>query len=194
MPRKKTSLSRRNFMKASAAAGAVTVGIFAFPPGLETVQAIVSGISRVTRNYPRLRVAKVPELVEGSPVDFSFPLEDHNNFLVKLGTPGFDGVGPEKDIVAFNYLCSHLGCPLNGLYNHEYKMMGPCSCHFTRFDLAKNGIVILGQATQTLPQRILEEDDGDLYAVGVTGLVYGYWNNLENGALPANLEPAVGET
>ena len=56
-------------------------------------------------------------------------------------------------------------------------------CHFSRFDLAKSGIVILGQATQTLPQIMLEEDRGDLYAVGVTGLVYGYWNNLENGTL-----------
>ncbi len=85
--------------------------------------------------------------------------------------------------MAFNYLCSHMGCPLNGQYRHEYKMMGPCPCHFSRFDLAKNGIVILGQATQTLPQIMLEEAGGDLYAVGVTGLVYGFWDNLENGTV-----------
>jgi arsenite oxidase small subunit len=184
MSQTKANTSRRNFLKASAGvAGAVTVGIFAFPPGLETVEALVPGIKRVTRSYPRLKITSVAELTEGSPVDFNFPLEEHNNFVVKLGTPGSDGVGSAKDIVAFNYLCSHMGCPLNGQYRHEYKMMGPCPCHFSRFDLAKNGIVILGQATQTLPQIMLEEAGGDLYAVGVTGLVYGFWDNLENGTV-----------
>ena len=184
VPEGRRAISRRNFLKDSAvAAGVLTVGIFAFPAGLESIQALAPGIMRVTRNYPRWRVVKIEELVEGSPLDFNFPLEEHNNFVVKLGTNAFDGVGPDKDIVAFNYLCSHMGCPLNGQYRHEYKMMGPCPCHFSRFDLAKSGIVILGQATQTLPQIMLEEDRGDLYAVGVTGLVYGYWNNLENGTL-----------
>ncbi len=176
------NVSRRNFLKTSAGvAAAATVGILAFPPGRETVQAMGPGILRVERKYPRLWVAGVAELAEGSPHDFNFPLEEHNNFVVKLGRAAFDGVGPGKDIVAFNYLCSHMGCPLNGHYRHEYHMLGPCPCHFSRFDLAKNGIVVLGQATQTLPQIILEEDGGDLYAVGVAGLVYGYWNNLENG-------------
>ena len=182
MSTRKSSISRRSFLKTSGgAAGALAIGIFAFPQGLETVQAIAPGVLKVTRNFPRLRVSKVSELVEGSLLDFSFPLQEHSNFVVKLGTTAIDGVGPENDIVAFNYLCSHMGCPLNGQYRHEYKMMGPCPCHFSRFDLAKNGIVILGQATQTLPQIMLEEEGGELYAVGVTGLVYGYWDNLENG-------------
>ena len=186
MPSIGSRLSRRRFLKSAGAAGALAVGIFAFPPGLETIEALSPGVTRVTRNYPRLRVAGVADLAEGSPLDFKFPLVQHNNFVVKLGTPAFDGVGPSEDIVAFNYSCSHMGCPLNGQYKHEYKMMGPCPCHFSQFDLAKNGIVILGQATQTLPQIMMEEDNGDLYAVGVSGLVYGYWNNLENGALVKN--------
>ena len=38
-------LTRRKFLKGSAvAAGVAAVGIFAFPPGLETVQAVSSGI------------------------------------------------------------------------------------------------------------------------------------------------------
>ena len=177
-------ISRRSFLKGSAAtAGVVAVGIFAFPQGLETVEAASSGALRVTRNYPRLRIAEIAGLVDGAPLDFNFPFEEHSNFLVKLGTGALNGVGAGKDIVAFSYLCSHMGCPLNGQYKPEYKMLGPCFCHFSRFDLAKNGIVILGQATQTLPQIVLQEDSGDIYAIGVTGLVYGYWNNLENGTL-----------
>ncbi len=108
-------------------------------------------------------------------------MEEHLDFLVKLGTPAWDGVGADSDIVAFNYLCSHMGGPLNGQYKHEYKMLGPCPFHFSRFDLAKNGTLILGQATQSLPQILLEVEQGEIYAVAVTGLVYGYRDNLEDG-------------
>lgn len=123
-------ISRRKFLMGSAA-GAVAVGIFAFPPGLETVETISPGVSRVTRNYPRLKVANTADLVDGAPVDFNFPFEEHNNFLVKLGSLAKDGAGAANDIVAFSYLCFHMGCPPVGQYNHGYKMLGPCFCHFS---------------------------------------------------------------
>ena len=116
-------------------------------------------------------------------MDFQYPLKEHNNLLVKLGTSAFDGVGPDGDVVAFNYLCSHMGCPLNGQYRHEYKMLGPCPCHYSRFDLSKNGVMVLGQATQSLPQVLLEVQGDEVFAVAVMGLVYGAWNNLENGTI-----------
>ena len=97
------------------------------------------------------------------------------------GRQVIEAIGPDGDIVAFNYLCSHMGCPLNGLYNHEHKIQGPCPCHFSRFDLTKSGILILGQATQSLPQIVLEVSGDDVEATGVTGLVYGYHANLEGG-------------
>lgn len=175
------TVSRREFLKASSAAGALGVGIFAFPPGLEIVKPLTQGVLQVTRSYTPLKVAQLSELTEGQPVDFQYPLQEHNNFLVKLGTPAFDGVGPNEDIVAFNYLCSHMGCPLNGQYRHEHKMLGPCSCHYSRFDLSKNGVMVLGQATQSLPQIVLEVQGDEVFAVAVMGLVYGAWNNLENG-------------
>ena len=60
-------------------------------------------------------------------------------------------------------------------------MLGPCPCHYSRFDLAKGGIVILGQATQSLPQVTLESEYREIFATGITGLVYGYFDNLEGG-------------
>ena len=95
-------ISRRKFLMGSDV-GAVAVGIFAFPPGLEAVEAISPGVSRVTRNYLRLKVANTADLVDGTPVDFNFPFEEHNNFLVKLGSLAKDGAGAENDIVAFSY-------------------------------------------------------------------------------------------
>ena len=66
-------------------------------------------------------------------------------------------------------------------------MLGPCPCHFSRFDLSKNGSLILGQATQSLPQILLEVEKEEIYATGVMGLVYGFWDNLEDGT-PLNGE------
>ena len=175
-------VSRRNLLKSAGIAGALAVGIFAFPPGLtQLVQATAPGTARITRTYPRLKIASLADLPVGQPVDFRYPLEEHRNFLVKLGTPAWDGVGPDGDIVAFNYMCSHMGCPLMGLYKPEHKMIGPCPCHFSQFDLAKNGSLILGQATQSLPQVLLQVDAGQVYAIAVSGLVYGYRDNLKDG-------------
>ncbi len=182
MEQSQEGVTRRAFLsKAASVSGAVAVGIFAFPQGLEAVEAVSASVLRITRSYTAFKVARIANLVEGEPVDFSYPLVGHINFLIKLGTPAWDGVGPDKDIVSFNYLCSHMGCPLTGKYNHDHKMLGPCPCHFSRFDLTKNGIMILGQATQSIPQVMLEVREGDIFAVAVSGLVYGYWNNLENG-------------
>lgn len=133
-------------------------------------------------SYPRVWITKLSQLVEGKPLDFSYPLDHFNdtNFIVKLGKPAIGGVGPGGDIVAFNYMCTHMGCPLIGMYKHEYNMLGPCPCHFTRFDLTKNGMVIIGQATQNLPQILLEVEGDDIYATGVMRLIYGFRSNLSD--------------
>ena len=181
MALEKAATSRRDFLKASAGvAGAL--GILAFPPGVtHAIDAVSAGVNRVTQNYPRLRVTGVGDLIEGQPFDFQYPLKEHNNLLVKMGTPALLGIGPASDIVAFSYSCSHMGCPLIGMYKPEHKALGPCPCHFSLFDLSKNGTLVLGQATQSLPQILLEMQDDDIYATGVTGLIYGHWNNLDGG-------------
>ncbi|MDA1348870.1 MAG: twin-arginine translocation signal domain-containing protein [Chloroflexi bacterium] len=59
-----TPVSRRNFLKTAAgASGAVAVGIFAFPAGLEVVQAIGPGLHRITRTYDRVKIADLGDLV-----------------------------------------------------------------------------------------------------------------------------------
>ncbi len=64
-------ISRRKFLKKStAAAGATAVGIYAFPRGLQVVEALAAGATQVTRRYPPMRLARVADLVEGQPLDF----------------------------------------------------------------------------------------------------------------------------
>jgi|TARA_Y100001001_G_scaffold139622_1_gene142501 arsenite oxidase small subunit len=74
-----------------------------------------------------------------------------------------------------------MGCPLNGMYKSEHNVLGPCTCHFSQFDLTKSGILSIGQATQSLPQVLLEVEGSGTFATGVTGLLYGHWNNLSGG-------------
>jgi arsenite oxidase small subunit len=186
----KTEASRREFLQKAGIAGALAVGIYAFPAGKQIVEAVAPGVQRVTRSYPKVKIARLSALEEGVPFDFLYPLLSHNNFAVKLGKAAVGGVGDDKDVVAFSYFCSHMGCPLNEQYKHKHSMMGPCPCHFSTFDLSKAGTLILGQATQSLPQIVLEVDGSDLLAVGVSGLVYGYADNVTGGT---PVKPLGGE-
>jgi arsenite oxidase small subunit len=181
MALEKSTATRRDFLKASVGVGGA-LGILAFPMGItQAIDAVSADVSRVTQTYPRLRISGISDLAEGQPIDFQYPLQEHNNLLVKLGTPALLGIGPDSDIVAFSYSCAHMGCPLNGMYKSEHNILGPCPCHFSQFDLTKSGILSIGQATQSLPQVLLEVAGSDIFAAGVTGLLYGHWNNLAGG-------------
>ncbi|MBI4278197.1 MAG: arsenate reductase (azurin) small subunit [Armatimonadetes bacterium] len=132
------------------------------------------------RAYPRKRIAQISHLFINQPLEFFYPYEHPHmrNFLFKLGTPAGGGAGRLKDIVAFNSLCTHQGGPLAERYNARHKVFGPCPFHLTTFDLTRHGMVVSGQATQGLPQILLEIEGNDIYAVGVLGLVYGFGHNL----------------
>jgi arsenite oxidase small subunit len=158
-----------------AAAVAVTIRRF-LPDG--TAVGHPSGTFAELRSYPRKRLAGLADLATGKTVDFEYPLEGHSSFLVKLGEPAVLRVGPEEDVVAFSYLCTRMGCPLTGRYRDDHKVIGPCPCHFSTFDLRRHGMLTLGQATESLPQIVLEVEDGDVWAVGVLGLVFGARDNL----------------
>ena len=135
----------------------------------------------VVATFQRTKIASLSDLTPGEPFDFEYPLEGQRNFVLKLGAPAHGGIGDDGDIVAFSYACTHMGCPLIGLYKHEHKILGPCGCHYSTFDLTRSGMVVLGQATQNLPQITLALDGDDVYATGVMGLIYGYRDNLADG-------------
>jgi arsenite oxidase small subunit len=139
--------------------------------------------------YPTKPVARLSQLREGEPIGFTYPLEKQPNFLVKLGAPAQGGVGPERDVVAFSSVCTHMGGNLRGRYRHDLKAIGPCPLHMSTFDLRKGGIAVHASATQSLPQVILGVDGDDIYAVGMRGLVYGYRRNLADGALAERAVP-----
>lgn len=122
---------------------------------------------------PRLKVAQVQDLEAGQLFDFDYPETGVECFIAKLEVPAEAGVGPDSDIVAYCYRCTHMGCSLRDAYDHQNKVMGPCSCHFTTFSLAHKGLVVLGQATQDLVRVELVIEDGWIVATGMQDVVYG---------------------
>ncbi|MEH6822796.1 MAG: arsenate reductase (azurin) small subunit [Motiliproteus sp.] len=175
-------LSRRNFLmySGSAAATASVISINLFP-GTAQAQALPARV--VT--YPRKRIAQLSDLKDNVPVDFNYPDDGKNTscMVVKMGVQGGGGVGPHRDIVGFSYMCTHQGGPLNGSYlaTNEHRTLGQCPFHLSLFDLRRHGIIVSGQAYESLPQVLLEIDGDDIYAVGILGLLFGRNENLAHG-------------
>jgi arsenite oxidase small subunit len=166
-------MNRRSFLLTGGIATAVVmVGI----PGLPEAQT-----PAVVATYPRKFITKLSALKVDEPFDFEYPDEGAyaESILVKLGKEAGGGLGPQKDVVAFNYTCTHQGGPLQGTYQAADKALGPCPLHLTTFDLTRHGIFISGQAYQSLPQVLLELEGDDIFAVGMFGLIYGRYDNLQ---------------
>ena len=131
--------------------------------------------------YPRVRVGSLDDISDGDVEIFTYPLEGTRNFLTRVDGEAWGGVGPDNGVVAYNSICTHMGCSIEGEVSPDQEMAGPCSCHYTTFDLSKGGLVIGGAATTDLPQIRLDVEDDDIYATGIDGLVYGQRHNLRDG-------------
>ncbi len=178
----KCMMTRRGFLMTSGAATAVsTVGISLFPG---TVNAFSSSAQVV--GYPRKKITNLSQLKDNQPFDFNYPDDLRNNqcMLVKMGgVQAGGGVGGKKDIVAFSYLCTHQGGPMQGSYRvaGDQRVLGQCPFHLSTYDLRRHGIIVSGQAYESLPQVLLEIDGkNDVYAVGMLGLVFGRNTNFKS--------------
>ncbi len=166
-------MNRRTFLLTGGIATAVVmVGV----PGLAQAQTPAA-----VATYPRKLITQLSSLKVDEPFDFEYPDEGEyaESMVVRLGIKAGGGIGPDQDVVAFNYTCTHQGGPMQGTYQAKDKALGPCPLHLTTFDLTRHGIFISGQAYQSLPQVLLELEGDDIYAVGMFGLIYGRFDNLQ---------------
>ncbi len=176
-------LNRRQFLLYSGTVTAVattTVTLFSGCSGAQAKQ-----VKAQTVGYPRKLLAKLSDLKDNQPVPFNYPDDGKNAqcMLVKMGgVKAGGGVGPQRDVVAFGYMCTHQGGPLQGSYKvtGDQRTLGQCPFHLSVYDLRRHGIIVSGQAYQSLPQVLLELDGDDIYAVGMMGLLYGRHENLMN--------------
>jgi arsenite oxidase small subunit len=162
---------RRNFLLA----GTTTI-ISSFLPELN------ASVDIEIQKYPRKKLIDIKDIQQDIPLYFSYPYDEENSFIVKLGEAAGGGIGEQNDIVAFNQFCTHMGAPMQGTYKKIEKILGACPMHLTTFDLTRHGMVVSGHATDSLPQVVLEVKDNAIYAVGISGLIYGHSHNLEKEA------------
>jgi arsenite oxidase small subunit len=125
--------------------------------------------------YPVIPIAELRALKVDTPMPFSYPDADSPAVLLRLRQAATGGVGPDRAVVAFSMLCTHKGCPV--AYRPERKLL-ICPCHWSSFDPAKGGQMVIGQASQSLPQVTLRLQGETVQAVGIEGLVYGRHTNI----------------
>ncbi len=169
----KCLVSRRNFLIAS---GVTTTVMVTINRGTAFAQEVPATIT----TFPRKFVAKLSDLKLDQPIDFTYPDEGApaDSMIVRMGTRAGGGIGPGEDVVAFNYACTHQGGSLFGSYKKDTKSLGACPLHLSTYDLTRHGILISGQAYQSLPQVLLELEGDDIYATGIFGLIFGRYDNL----------------
>ncbi|MCG8355404.1 MAG: arsenate reductase (azurin) small subunit [Kiloniellales bacterium] len=170
-------VSRRQFLLTAGAATATFTVMVTMNPGTPQAQKVPAAVA----TYPRKLIGKLSELQIDQPLDFTYPDDEvySESMLVKLGREAGGGIGPQRDVVAFNYTCTHQGGPLQGTYKPGDKALGPCPLHLSTYDLTRHGITISGNAYQSLPQVLLELEGDDIYAVGIFGLIFGRYDNLQ---------------
>jgi len=170
----KVVVTRRQFLKAS---GSLATASGALIVGAGAAQAATGEVGRTTLPYTPKEIAKAAQLKDNAPVSFTFPDASSPCTLVKMGRPTPGGVGPNRDIVAFSTLCTHMGCPVS--YDAGTRTFR-CGCHFSTFDAELGGQMVCGQATENLPQVTLRYDDksGAVTAIAIDGLIYGRQSNV----------------
>lgn len=167
-------LSRRIFLKSTGGAAAAlgAVGAAVVPA---TAQA--AGASGTVLDYPKLSVGKGGGMPVNQVVSFNYPDASSPCVALRMGSAVPGGVGPNKDIVAFSTMCTHMGCPVQ--YDGGTKTF-KCGCHFSVFDPENGGQMVCGQATEDLPRVLLDYDakTDTVTAIGIDGLLYGRQANV----------------
>lgn len=159
-------VTRRRFIQTTGAAG-----VGAAASSVVGARAAVAA----AKDYPVKPIVAVDDLAPGTTVPFTYPDDRSPALLLRMTEAVMGGVGPDSSIVAFSSLCTHKGCPV--IYRPEHRLL-ICPCHWSTFDPAKAGGLVIGQASQALARIELRIESGMAVATGVDGLVYGRHTNL----------------
>ncbi len=131
-------------------------------------------ITNVSFEFTRQKIGNINELPPGSRKIYTYPV---------TGNPELDGDPfrkflllrlPDGSLKSYSAVCLHLWCLVD--YKSERNQI-ECPCHGSIYD-PNTGIAIRGPASlqfnKTLPEVKIEvEENGDIYANGVVGVI-GY--------------------
>lgn len=169
-------LSRRIFMMTTGG-GAAALATSALSPAHAAPGTAAAASGATTLNYPKRAVGKAKAMPVNEAVSFSYPDASSPCYAIRMGSPVPGGVGPNSDIVAYSGMCTHMGCPVS--YDGGTRTF-KCGCHFSIFDPENSGQMVCGQATEDLPQVLLEYDprNDSVQAIAINGLLYGRQSNV----------------
>ena len=128
-----------------------------------------------TKPSPRAEIARLEDVEVGAEIAFDYPDEASPAVLLRMKGSVEGGEGPDQSLVAYSVLCTHKGCHVS--WNADQQIL-ICPCHWSSFDPAKRGRMIIGQASQGLPRITLQVESGMIYATGVEGLIFGRQTNI----------------
>ncbi len=131
-------------------------------PAERLIQFLLAPKNTGPVTYPRVLIANSNDIPANDSLLFEYPHKDRPAILIHLADGSF---------VAFDALCTHLGCQVH--YNKEAikgwesnSQQSFCPCHGGVFD-PKTGKVLAGPPPRPLPKIKLEIDEkGDAYADG----------------------------
>lgn len=166
-PRDALPVSRRQFIRITLS-GSLVAGVAPALPAAAIKAA--SGDA-----YPSVDVAPLASIKLGAPIAFTYPDASSPAVLLRMKSAVPGGVGPDAAIVAYSTLCTHKGCPV--VFRPERNLL-ICPCHWSSFDPAKAGQMVIGQGSEALPQIALRLSGTTVQAIGVTGLIYGRETNV----------------
>lgn len=152
--------SRRSFFKTAG----LIAGSAAIAPAMVASTTDKAKSQSVFGEYESNKIGTVSQLKNDGELDFFYPDDASMCKAVYI-----DG-----EVKAYSTICTHKGCPT--MYNKELQQF-ECPCHFTKYDAAKDGQMVIGHATGGLPKVLLEIKGDDIYAVGFDGLIFGRINN-----------------
>ena len=147
-----SAITRREFLKISGGAAA---GASAGVTGLAHAGKVpVQDVGRATLPYPSKAIAMAHKMPVNKAVPFTYPDASSPCAAIKMGHPVAGGVGPDGDIVAYSTLCTHMGCPVAyDTVQHDIQVPLPLQHVRCR---QMHGQMVCGQATENLPQIVLE--------------------------------------
>ncbi|MBI4687509.1 MAG: arsenate reductase (azurin) small subunit [Nitrospirae bacterium] len=161
----KCNMTRRDILKTAACAGIAAAGA-----------GMSSNTYAFSKIYPQIKVAGIKDMKAGRQIEFDYPVYGKKAVIIDMGCAVEGGIGQNKSIVAYSMSCTHLGCTVS--FDAETGML-MCGCHQSLYDPKRSGKVLGGPAPSSLPMVTLNIDKkGDIYAIGVAGLLYGMRNNL----------------
>ncbi len=152
----KQSISRRDFIKATAAfiGGLIGVGI-----GLPTIAYLLSPSLRKTEDESVVDLGPLDKYPLGIPTLFEFTRTKVNGWeRTGLSYGVFVLRQTEKDVRVFSDICTHLACRVSW-HTDQQHYISPC--HDGHFDVIGN--VLSGPPPRPLDEFVTKIEDGNLY-------------------------------